>query len=173
MASHLTRTTGSEAYRTGGLVLFAAAATLLVAFGFEHIGGYRPCELCLLQRWPYYIAIPLSFGGLALVSAGKPRLAGLVFFAVALAFLTNAGIGAYQAGAEWKFWPGPTTCSGEQVITGNAGNLLEALKTTSVVRCDEPQLRIFGLSFAGWNVLISLALLAAGLKAAFAAADER
>lgn len=173
MATHVTRVKGSEAYRVGGALLFAALAIILAALGFEHIGGYQPCELCLLQRWAYYFAIPAAFMALALVSAEQPRWAAMVFFMVALAFLANAGLGAYQAGAEWKFWPGPATCSGQQALTQNAGNLLDAIKTTSVVRCDEPQIRIFFLSFAGWNTLISLALFAAGLRAAFAAADQR
>ena len=173
MATHVTRVTGSEAYRIGGGLLFIAIAAILAALGFEHIGGYRPCELCLLQRWAYYFSIPAAFAALVLVSAEQKKLAALVFFAVALAFLANAGIGAYQAGAEWKLWPGPSTCSGQQAVTTNAGNLLEAIKTTSVVRCDEAQLRIFFLSFAGWNALLSLMLFAAGLRAAFAAADGR
>lgn len=173
MASHVTRVKGSEAYRIGGAVLFATIAVILAALGFEHIGGYRPCELCLLQRWAYYFSIPVLFAALVLVGAEQRKLAALLFFAVALAFLANSGVGAYQAGAEWKFWPGPATCSGQQAVATDAGNLLGALQKTSVVRCDEPQIRIFFLSFAGWNVLISLALFAAGLKAAFAAADGR
>lgn len=155
------------------MLLFVAIGVILAAFGFEHIGGYRPCELCFMQRWAYYFSIPAAFVALALVGAEQGKLAALVFFAVALAFLANAGLGAYQSGAEWKLWPGPATCSGQQSVATDARNLLEAMKTTSVVRCDEPQLRIFFLSFAGWNALISLMLFAAGLRAAFAAADGR
>ncbi len=173
MAFGDTRVTGSEAYRTGGFVLLFSLGILIAAFGFEHIGGYRPCELCLLQRWAYYFSIPAAFAALVLVGAETPRLAVFLFFAVAIAFLANAGIGLYQAGAEWKLWPGPSACSGQQPVATQAGNLLEALKTTSVVRCDEPQIRILGLSFAGWNVLISILLFYMGLKAAFAAAEQR
>ena len=173
MSSHMTRVKGSEAYRMGGALLFAAIAVILAALGFEHVGGYKPCELCLMQRWAYYFSIPVLFAGLALVSAEMPKLAAAVFFVVALAFLANAGVAVYQAGAEWKFWPGPAACSGQQGLATNAGSLLEQLKSTSVVRCAEPQIRIFFLSFAGWNALISLALFAVGLRAAFAAADQR
>lgn len=157
----------------GGALLFVAIAIILAALGFEHIGGYKPCELCLLQRWAYYFSIPATFVALALVGAEQPRWAAMVFFAVALAFLANAGLGAYQAGAEWKFWPGPSTCSGQQSMATDAGALIDSLKRTTVVRCDEPQIRIFFLSFAGWNALVSLALFAAGLRAAFAAAERR
>ncbi len=173
VATHVTQVKGREAYRIGGALLFAAIVVILAALGFEHIGGYQPCELCLVQRWAYYFSIPALFIALALVGAEQGKLAALVFFAVALAFLANAGLGVYQAGAEWKLWPGPAACSGRQAVATDAGNLLGDLQKTNVVRCDEPQIRIFFLSFAGWNALISLALFAAGLRAAFAAADGR
>ncbi len=173
MSTHVTRVKSSEAYRIGGALLFAAIAVIATALGFEQIGGYKPCELCFMQRWAYYFSIPVLFAALSLVGAEQRKPAALLFFAVALAFLANGGLGAYQAGAEWKFWPGPATCSGQQSVATDAGSLLGELQRTSVVRCDEPQIRIFFLSFAGWNALISLALFAAGLKAAFAAADGR
>ena len=57
----------------------------------------------------------------------------------------------------------PTACSGPIADFGKPGNLLESLKTLKVVRCDEVQWRFLGLSLAGYNVLISLAL--AGVSA--------
>ena len=173
MATHKTQVRGSEAYRIGGAVLFAAIAVILAAYGFQYIGGYKPCELCYMQRWGYYFSIPAAFAALSLVGAEKPQLAALLFFAVALAFLGTAGIATYQAGVEWKFWAGPASCSGGEGVATSAADLLTAVERTNVVRCDEPQLRIFWLSFAGWNALISLALFAGALKAAFAAAEQR
>lgn len=160
----------SDAYRAGALALLGGIAVILSALAFEHIGGYLPCELCLMQRWAYYTAIPLLFLALAALSGGYPRAASTIFLLVGLAFLANAGLGVYQAGAEWKFWPGPTSCSGAQQLTSSAGSLLKELTKTQVIRCDEPQLRIFGLSFAGWNVLISLSLSALALSATARAA---
>ena len=78
----------------------------------------------------------------------------------------NAGLGVYHAGVEWKFWEGPSACAGTQQITTNAGNMLEALKQTNVVRCDEAAWRFLGLSFAGWNVLASLCIAFLGARAA-------
>ena len=88
-------------------MLFGAAAVILTALAFEYIGGYMPCPLCLQQRYAYYVGIPLLFIGLVLIGADRPRAAALVFAVVAIAFLGNAGLGVYQAGAEWKLWPGP------------------------------------------------------------------
>lgn len=161
-----------SAYQLGSIVLFVAIAAILAALGFQYIGGYLPCELCYLQRWAYYAGIPLTFAALVLISADYPRVAALLLLAVSVAFLANSGIGIYQAGAEWKFWPGPQSCSGEQALTSSAGNMLEALKRTQVVRCDEAQLRVFGLSFAGYNAILSFLLFVTALKAAFAAAPD-
>ena len=50
------------------------------------------------------------------------------------------------------------------LVTGaSAGNLLQQMKSVRVVRCDEAAWRFLGLSLAGYNVLISLAL--AGIAA--------
>lgn len=162
----------SAAYRWGGLALFFAAGAILIALGFEHLGGYQPCPLCLMQRYAYYAAIPLLFVAMALTSE-MPRIAALLFFIVALAFLANAGLGVYHAGAEWKFWPGPATCAGAQALPASAADLLKDLEASNVVRCDEAPWTFAGLSFAGWNVVASLFVFTATLKAAFLAAQTR
>lgn len=164
------RTWQSEAYHLGGIALYVAAGVILTALAFEHIGGYTPCPLCLMQRWAYYAAIPLLFAAMAL-HREAPRLAALLFAAVALAFLANAALAAYHAGVEWKFWPGPETCATQQSLPSTAGDLLNGLKNR-VVRCDEAAWRLFGLSFAGWDVLVSLFLFAIGLRAATAASNS-
>src|SRR5690606_17476921 len=99
-----------SAYRWGASVLVAAIAIILTALGFEYIGGYRPCPLCLQQRYAYYAGIPVLFGALVLVSTGHRRWAGFLFAIVAAGFLVNAGLGVYHAGVEWKLWAGPDTC---------------------------------------------------------------
>jgi disulfide bond formation protein DsbB len=148
------------------MALVLAGVTILGALGFEHIGGYLPCPLCLEQRYAYYAGVPLLFLALVLLSAGRGRPAALLFLVVSLAFLANAGLGAYHAGAEWHFWPGPDACTGAQEITTSAGGLLDALPTTNVIRCDEAAFRFAGISLAGWNVIVSLLVAALSLGAA-------
>ena len=160
------------AYKAGAMALFLSAAVILAALAFQYLGGYIPCPLCLMQRYAYYVALPLLFIALILASGGKGSWAALIFFVVALAFLANAGLGVYQAGAEWKFWPGPEVCGTMQPLTGESGNLLKDLETTKVVRCDDASWRFLGLSFAGWNILTSLAIFAMSLRAAFAASGR-
>lgn len=161
----------TPAYQAGGFALFLAAGSIIGAWIFEY-AGYLPCELCLLQRWAYYAGIPLLFAALALVSGGNRRAAMWLFGLAALAFLANAGLGVYHAGAEWKFWPGPTACTGAGAgLATDAGGLLQQLETVHVIRCDEPAIRIFGLSLAGWNVIASFVIFASALRAAFAAGE--
>ncbi|MEQ8824619.1 MAG: disulfide bond formation protein B [Filomicrobium sp.] len=163
----------SQAYELGSWMLFLAAAVIVAALAFEFLGGYRPCPLCLQQRYAYYAGIPLLFGALVLLSSEKERTAAILFFVVSLAFLFNSGLGVYQAGAEYGFWPGPQACAGGQDITTSAEGLLGALEETKVVRCDEPEFWFLGLTFAGWNAVLSFVLFIGSLKAAFAAVDQR
>lgn len=164
-------TSRSIAYQSGSFALFLAAASILGAWGFEY-AGYLPCPLCLEQRWAYYAGIPALFAALALVSGGSNRAATWLFALAALAFLANAGLGTYHAGAEWKFWPGPSECTGAQTLSNTAGDLMKQLETVKVIRCDEPAIRIFGLSLAGWNVITSLLIFAGALRAALAASER-
>jgi disulfide bond formation protein DsbB len=138
-----------------------AAATLAGAWFFQLVLDIRPCPLCLEQRYAYYLAVPL--GALVAWAAARhaPRaviIAGLVV--LALAALANAWLGGYHAGVEWGFWQGPTECSGPVLDLGRAGSLFDNLDKVKVIRCDEVQWRFLGLSLAGYNVLISLAMAA-------------
>lgn len=149
----------TPAYRTGAAVLLLAIGVILAALAFEHIGGYAPCPLCLQQRYAYYAGIPALFLALVLHAAERRMLAAVVFAVIAAGFLANAGLGTYHAGAEWKLWAGPDTCAAPTSrLSLKAGDLLNPGTRMSVVRCDEAAWRLFGISFAGWNVLISLLL---------------
>jgi disulfide bond formation protein DsbB len=141
-----------------------AAATVGGALVFEHLFGYVPCKLCLMQRNPYYVAIPLGLATALL----PPRWGRSGLWLLALVFLVSAGLGAYHAGVEWGFWPGPADCGGGAgAPAGQVGDLLKQLQTIRVVSCTEAAWRFLGLSLAGWNVLISLALAGLALVAAW------
>jgi disulfide bond formation protein DsbB len=142
-----------------------AAATLAGAWFFQLVLDIRPCPLCLEQRYAYYLAVPL--GALLAWAAARhaPRtvlVAGLAL--LSLAALANAWLGGYHAGVEWGFWQGPTECSGPVLDLGKAGSLLDNLDKVKVIRCDEVQWRFLGLSLAGYNVLISLAMAAVAIR---------
>ena len=144
-------------------VVLGAAATVGGALVFEHAFGYVPCKLCLIQRQPYYAAIPIGLAAALL----PPRWGRIGLWLLALVFLVSAGLGAYHAGVEWGFWPGPADCGGGTGTgAGNVGDLLNQLQTIRVVSCTEAAWRFLGLSLAGWNVLISLALMGLAILAA-------
>ncbi|WP_280938805.1 disulfide bond formation protein B [Methylobrevis pamukkalensis] len=74
----------------------------------------------------------------------------------------------YHAGAEWGFWAGPADCGGGAAPTLDAGDLLGQMRATRLVSCTEASVRLLGLSFAGWNAVVCLAVAALGLYAALA-----
>src|SRR3954470_12816159 len=84
------RSTSAPAYARppilAAAMLILAAATILGALGFEHIGGYLPCHLCLMQRTPYYVGVPVA--GLTLLgillAAPRPLVAALFAIFAAL-----------------------------------------------------------------------------------------
>lgn len=170
MASSTTTASGhighlrDPVFTAGAGLAAIAAATIAGAWFFELVLDIRPCPLCLEQRYAYYLAIPLAL--LIALGASKGvsrRLLGAGLAVLGLALFANAGLGAYHAGVEWGFWQGPTDCTGPIVDFGSSGNLLDGLNKVKVIRCDEVQWRFLGLSLAGYNVLISLAM--AGLAA--------
>lgn len=135
-----------------------ALATIAGAWIIQYL-GYEPCELCYKQRWAYYAAIPLA--GLFYGAARPGRSVGRVgLYVLAAIWLASMIFGAYHAGIEWGWWSGPTSCTG-------GGNLSSGLPDLSkpAVMCDKPAIRIFGLSLAAWNAVISFALMALALRA--------
>jgi disulfide bond formation protein DsbB len=150
---------------TVALVLAGISFAALAAAWIFQFAGYPPCSLCLEERIPYYAAVP---GGLlaAFLAGRRRRLAALIIAALALGFLYNAGLSIYHAGAEWHFWPGPDTCTGNGDLL-KPKSLSEALRHNNTPRCDEAAIRILGVSLAGYNVLISGALAMLGGLAAW------
>ncbi len=142
-------------------IFMLSFATLAEAWYFQFVLHYQPCHLCLIQRIPYYIVIPLSLVLAIAARAKTPRLlitTGLV--ALLIAALCSAALGAYHAGIEWAFWNGPSDCTGPLINLNSGGSLLDQLNATHVVPCDKAAWRFLGISLAGYNFLISLALAA-------------
>jgi disulfide bond formation protein DsbB len=145
----------------GALLLATATAVIVAALAFEHIGGYIPCPLCMQQRYAYYAGIPALVGALALLRSGRTMSAAGIFLLVGTAFVVNAGLGIYQAGAEWKFWQ-ITSCA----ASGGLPDFdINKLNIENAPICGVASWRFLGLSFAGWNVVAS-AVLALGASTA-------
>ncbi|HEX8233486.1 MAG TPA: disulfide bond formation protein B [Caulobacteraceae bacterium] len=143
----------------------ASAAMLAIAHGFQSIGGLEPCLLCLRQREVYWAALAVGVAAVAVDRVyHRVWLCRLFSAALAVIFLVGAGVAAYHAGAEWKWWPGPDACaaaSGGATADAMAAALGGA--KVEAPRCDEAAWVFLGLSMAGWNAVASLVL--AGLSA--------
>ena len=135
----------SPLVRANALALLLPLALMAGALGSQYIGGLYPCEMCHWQRWPHYAAILLA--GLAFALPAQRRV--LVALA-AIAILISGLIGVYHAGVEYHWWEGITTCSSTA-----GGTSLEDLMRAPLIRCDQAQWSIFGVSLAGFNAILS------------------
>jgi disulfide bond formation protein DsbB len=132
-------------------------ATIAGAWGSQLIGGLVPCELCLEQRLAYYWGLPVL--ALILILWNRlPRPVWFIAMAIALLiFVWSTYMGGHHAGVEWGFWPGPTACSGTGVSVSFQD--LSNINATRVVPCDAIQFELFGITLAGFNALISAAIV--------------
>lgn len=141
-------------------ILLAAggsAAVLAAAFAFQYLGGLAPCQLCIWQRWPHATAVVI--GGLALILA-RGTIGRILPLLGSLAALTSAGIGVFHVGVEQKWWQGLASCTAGSISGISTDDLLNPdVAVGAVVRCDAIAWQMFGISMAGWNVILS-ALLA-------------
>ncbi len=158
--------TGLLTVRNASLfIAIVGLASLVSAWTFE-FRGYQPCELCLRERIPYYAAVPAGLIA-AYLASRTPKLAMLILAAICAALLYDAGLSIYHAGVEWHYWPGPETCTGGGELA--TGSLAKKLLHNTAVRCDVAALRIFGISLAGYLVLLSIGLAGIGGAALFRA----
>ena len=143
--------------KAAALAFVIGLATILAAWASQIWGGLYPCELCLGERIPYYWGLPI----LALVLLLWNRLPLVVWYVAMLLVLAifawSTYLGAFHAGVEWKFWPGPSACTGN----GSALDLnqLSNLNAVKVVQCDQIQWQFLGISLAGYNALVSLLIV--------------
>ncbi|WP_296675163.1 disulfide bond formation protein B [Novosphingobium sp.] len=150
---------GATAWIWARLLALAVPAALLGGAYLGEIGfDLYPCEMCWWQRYPHFVAVAL--GILAYVLRGQARL--LVALA-AFAILISGAIGAFHAGVEYGWWEGITTCTASPL--DGTGDPLKAILNAPIVRCDQVQWEVLGISLAGFNFLISTiaALLIFGL----------
>lgn len=161
--------TGRQRMRTALFLAVAMAATVGSALAFQYLGGYIPCHLCLEQRTPYYIGVPLMLLAVLASALHAPGWVTRSLLAVGgLLMLYGLYLGVYHSGVEWAWWAGPTDCTAGAgpVDTGGKG-VLDALDKFVPPSCDKAALRILGLSLAGWNAIASFVLAVVALRSAF------
>jgi disulfide bond formation protein DsbB len=169
MTTILMERTGRFHLLGAALVGLGMAGTVGAALGFEHIGGYIPCALCLEQRTPYYLGIPIMIGAFASAALNAPAALtrGLILVGGVL-MLWGLYLGARHAGMEWGWWAGPGDCGVVAPMDTGRRSALDALDAFVPPACDVASGRFLGLSFAGWNVVASAILAAMAFRFAFA-----
>jgi disulfide bond formation protein DsbB len=124
---------------------------LLTVYGFQHLGGLAPCPLCVTQRYPHYAVLALGLAGL-IVPVGWVRY---VMIAAGLAYLVGAGYGVYHVGVEQGWFQ--SSCATPMGAT-SIEELRAQIFDAPLTRCDEVPWTLIGVSFAGWNAIVSFLL---------------
>ncbi len=140
------------------IAALGSAALMLGALGFQYLGGYPPCKMCYWQRYPHVIAVVI--GAIALWMPNR-----LLILLGALSAAVTGVFGVYHAGVEWKWWQGPTTCTSGDISGLSTDALLDQIMNAPLTRCDDIVWQLAGLSMAGWNAIISFALVGCWLLA--------
>ena len=140
---------GESAARAARLLAFAVPAGLLGgAYISEYGFGLYPCEMCWWQRYAHFAALALAVPAVLLPNARVlTALAGLAILFAGL-------IGGYHAGVEYGWWQGLTACTSQIDMSADP---LEAISAGPLIRCDQVQWALFGVSLAGFNFLFSTA----------------
>ena len=129
-----------------------ALALLLGALGFQYFAHLAPCEMCHWQRWPYIAA---SIIGLVLASFWKKDLRLLAKLTIALVAISGL-IGAYQAGMQWGFLPGPEACTVDHPYVMGSG------APPPEISCNAVTWSLFGLSLAAYNAIFAFLIAGTG-----------
>ena len=150
---------------TARLIAILAPSLLLGgAIASQYVGGLYPCEMCHWQRWPHLAAIGFALVGIAV--RGNVSASRLFVLLAAFAILLSGLIGVFHAGVEYHWWQGLTRCSTTPAAGGSGADILKNIMATPLVRCDQAQWTLGGISLAGFNALFSIAAAIAILLSA-------
>jgi disulfide bond formation protein DsbB len=138
-----------------GFVLIASSLVLGAALMSQYWGGLAPCELCLLQRWPWSAAIVIALVALVAGTRGALPWVALV---LALVFAASVVFAFYHVGVEQHWFAGPSACTASATGAMTLDEMKRQILGTAPVLCDRVQWALFGVSMAGWNLVASLGM---------------
>ena len=145
---------------TLNLILLFSIFALSAAYFIQHILDHKPCNLCLIERLPYIFAIIIIISlGLILKKFEKA-----IIILLALIFITATIISFYHFGIEQGFFKESLVCNLDSSIANlSKEDLIKELQQQTV-SCKDVSFRIFGLSLATINTIISLILSVITIK---------
>jgi disulfide bond formation protein DsbB len=149
--------------RFAGAVLAASVAVLGAALLSQYWGGLTPCELCLVERWPWWVAIAIAAAAWLTGDRLAPQIPALL---LAIVFLVGTGLGFYHVGVEQHWFAGPSACTAGGAAATSVDALRAQLLGKQAVMCDEVQWSLLGVSLAGWNMIASAVLAAVCVETA-------
>ena len=143
-------------------IFFVSIIALVSAFFIEYILGHQPCNLCILERIPYLLAIILVLLNYKFIEFEK-------FFILLLTiiFLAGTGLSLYHLGIEQGFIEESLVCDlkiGSNLLSKE--EILKQLQEKSV-SCKDVTFKIFGLSLTSYNILLSLLITIGAVKIYF------
>lgn len=151
------------------LMALIAASALGIALVSQYVYGLAPCNLCVIQRYPYGIVIGLGLIGFGLSFVNRKGVSAIMGL-IGLTFLANSVIAAYHSGVERKWWASFLEGCNVPKMEGSPEEFLAKIQSvTEAVRCDEIPWAdpILGLSMANYNVLFCAGLGVAALLSAW------
>ena len=133
------------------LILLISIIALISAFFIEYILGHQPCNLCILERIPYFLAIIVILLNYKFIEFEK-------FFILFLTiiFLFGTVLSLYHLGIEQGLIQESLVCdlkSGSNLLSKE--EILKQLQEKSV-SCKDVTFKMFGLSLTSYNIIISL-----------------
>ena len=144
---------------TLNLILLFSIFALTIAYFVEYVLGHKPCNLCLIERLPYVLAIIIISLGLILKKFEKTIIIFLI-----LIFVFATIISFYHFGIEKGFFEESLVCKLDNNITNlSKDELLKELQKETI-SCKDVSFRIFGFSLATINTVISLILSVINIK---------
>ncbi len=138
------------------LSALAAAFGLGLALASERWEDLVPCALCLLERWPYRVAIALGL----LACVVPYRWARVLLVLLVLSMLVSTALAVVHVGVEQRWWPSPLPeCAAPRLTGGTIAERLAQMPTRPAKPCEDPAYLIPGLpiSMATMNLLYALA----------------
>ena len=144
---------------TLNLILIFSVFALGAAYFIQHILGHKPCNLCLIERLPYIFTIIIISLDLILKKFEKAIIILLI-----LIFITATIISFYHFGIEQDFFKESLVCNLDNNINNlSTEDLIKELQQQTV-SCKDISFRIFSLSLATINTIISLILSVITIK---------
>ena len=134
------------------IIFITVTISLLSAVYIEYVLNQAPCKLCLYQRIPYIISIFICFIGF------NYHKNFLWLFLLILIFLISIGLSGYHVGIENNIFQEFSGCTNNNLNITNKSELLNSLSKT-LPNCKDVNFRIFGLSLATINLIISFLIV--------------